>query len=1344
MKKITLCVIAFFAFLWAGYEYRTGSPVGVRRAPLFRKIPKTDKPQKFLEFHRGIRTRSDEAAPHYAQNYKWVELRKAKQLASARRRAGSGRLKSNGVLAWEERGPGNVPGRTRALLNVPGDPAKNTWLAGSATGGIWRTSDGGSTWSERSKDFPALPISSFASTANGSVIYASTGEFVSSVFSSIGNGIFLSLDKGQTWEQLPSTNNNPEFSVVTRLITHPTDANVLVATTVPHNLSRDSTSSIMRSADGGATWTRVKEITGILEQVIASPADFNTQYVSQHGAGIWKSTDAGLTWNFSSVGIDVYGRLEIAVSPVSPGKIYVAAEGNRAGTLADLYYSDDAGATWGLVDVKFDGKSFDFFEGQGFYDNTIACDPFNADKVYFGGVSLFRATVGSIASMMDNWKITENGTGGILFLQSFRNIQWDHERLTVDASEPEITVELRFGTGKTQKAHRFFVPVGAKEGVAAGSYTYQDYVNVPFEAWDVTIPQNPRQLMVSFRDQNRNGFDLVPQELDNSAPSNQHSREYLYIHNLAYHPTTPSSQVAVSGGHERDLAYNIFPALAPGATWPASFPDAQIVISFAPVPRYNATTVTCADGRAIFDGKNDADQVNLSQGVHPDHHYMVPVPIDATAKTFKILLGNDGGVFVSKVSANPGITEGDWLFKGIGYNTSQFYGADKRPGRDQYLGGMQDNGTRYSPAGEEADAQSAYQYAIGGDGFEVLWNNTDDNKMLGSVYYGQISRTTDGGSSWQTATSGMEPNSQEFPFVTKLANSKDFPDRVFTVSSKGVHVSSDFGASWQLTPIPDKFVIGTGFYLDVEVSRANSNIVWAGSGMNATGSLQRTLFVSRDGGAKFSPVANYTTVTLGNITKLASHPVEENTAFALFSFAGSPKILRTTNLGQSWEDISGFESGTPGTRGFPDVAVYCLYVRPDNPDILWAGTEIGIVESTDNGESWALVEDFPNVAVWDMKGQDNQVVIATHGRGIWTAALEADQVTSHPPAVIASGTSPAGKLMLRIQVTESCDSLQVAVGTTRVTTLYNLSPGARDLALENIAPGPLNIRMTSFKEKVPYQSGVHKMTHIDVLPPKNSYSTYFNTLNDLHIQGLTLQNFSGAMQQRKSLQTTHNYSSDQTYELLIRTPVRVSSTMPVLFYRDIGIIEPENDSIIVEATRNGLDWIALRQAYDANFEGDKTDAWRNAYLNKRPGNASMFIKHEVNFADKFPAGDLIMFRFRLVSGPAITSWGWALDYVSIQEIPLGGELVASNSPLSIFPNPATANVNLDYTLKKPSEISILLVDVYGRFSATLLKANRNAGYNTEFLDLTRLHPGTYLIILESDEGRMVGKLTLLR
>jgi hypothetical protein len=1308
---------------------------------------RTDEPDQFLLFHRGIRTRDGALGPAYPPGYKWNELEIAKTNQFARKRTKGGRsLSNNGVIEWKERGPANVPGRTRAIFNIPNDPSNNTWLAGSATGGIWGTSNGGISWTERSVGFPALPISSFGADANASVIYAGTGEYVSSVFSAIGNGIFKSTDQGVTWSQLPSTNNHPDFSIITRLIVDPNNANTIVASSAPSNLTTDNTSAIMRSTNGGISWTKVKEITGIFEQIIATPGNFAIQYASQHGVGVWKSTDGGTTWNLSNAGMSPSGRVELAVSPVVPTRVFASAEGTLSGNTSDLYYSSNAGVTWSLIDVKFNNSTVDFLEGQGFYDNTIMCDPFYEDVVYFGGVSIFKATLGIGSTSINNFKIEEQATQSFLFLQSFSNILYDNQRLTAGDFNNNITVEVRFGPGRSQKAHQFFVPAGKTNGVQATDFTYQNYVTIPLEVWDVT---NNRQLMVSFRDQNRNGkFDLLPQNLTSTTDiptALQNSREYFFINNVDYSTAAPNTNIAQSGGHEYHLMYNFFPALATGGTWDeTNLPASKLIIKNTPIQKINAGTITVADGRGSFDKKNKSNQVILSQGVHPDHHCLTPVVISASLKTYKILLGNDGGVFSSKISINPGTIEGDWQFKGAGYNTSQFYGADKKPGADEYVGGMQDNGTRFSPTGQIASATTDYTYGLGGDGFEVIWNSKDPNKIMGSIYHGQISRSLNGGANWVDASTGLNPNDTEFAFVTKLANAKDFPDRVFTVGKQGVYVSQDFGGSWQLTPIPQKFIVSTPFYLDVEVSRANANIVWAGSGMNNSGTL-RNLYVSSDGGKNFSATNNFTTVPMGNITKLASHPTQPNTAYALFSFAQAPKILRTADKGQSWQDISGFGTGTFSTTGFPDVAVYCLYVRPDNPNIIWVGTEIGIVESLDNGATWTIIGDFPNVSVWDMKGQDDQVVIATHGRGIWTAKIDQPQTNITTPKIIASGTSPQKQLVLRIQSDTPYDSLFVFVGNTLTQKIKPLSPGLHDLALNAITPGAKEIKLISYKGDAPYQSSLYQMNHLDILAPKNSYATYFSNTLDLSMSGLTQQGFpNSSAQQRKGLQSNHNYSPNKTYELLIRTPVTVSSILPMLYYRDIAITEPGKDSVTVEATKNGLDWELLTAPYDASFQGDETGAWALAYTQNRPGTTSMFIRHDIDISDQFTVGDALLFRFRMSSDALNTSWGWALDYITIQEPPLTVEASSNPSSITLYPNPTKDKFSVNYYLYNTSPVTFNVIDVYGRIVKTGDLGIKGAGMNSTSFDLENLATGTYVLILRTNEDKKSTKVILSR
>ena len=1302
---------------------------------------KQDQPNRYFEFHRGIRTREGAESPEYKPGHLTKEIKKG--LADARMRKSSraaGVPPSNGVTAWTERGPANVPGRTRALLNLPGDAAQNSWLAGAATGGVWKTVDGGNTWSEKSgtAQFPVMPISSLA--ISGSTIYAGTGEYVSTRLTAVGDGIFKSTDNGDTWTQISSTGSNEKFSIVTRLITDPDDPKVIVASTVRSFWSTVSDqTSIMRTEDGGVSWTEVFTTTGAIEQIIATPDNFQIQYASLNGFGVIKSVDGGETWNPSNNGMSASGRVELSVSPKNPSKIFASCEGTISGTGSDLFFSSDAGATWSLVNVKIGTTAVDFLIGQGFYDNTIMCDPFNENIVYYGGVSLFRSTVTTGSTALDNYKLVEDNTD-FMFLQAFSNIEWDNGRLTIGTgTNVKRTVEVRFGQG-SQMAHYFWVPDGQSSGVQDGDYAYKGYVSVPFQVWDIT---NNQQLMVSFRDQNRNGeFDLIEQFLDASpSPSPLlNSREYVFIHNEAY-SATESFNIAKAGGQRYNLAYNFFPCLAENATWDKNnLPVSTLTIMYSSIPTFNATTITVCDSRDNFDKKNGSDQVDLKKGVHPDHHYMIPIIVNEASKTYKILLGNDGGPFVSNVSTTPGIANGNWTWKGQSYITSQFYGADKKPGADQYIGGMQDNGTRISAANESASTTTDYTYAIGGDGFEVIWHNLEETKILGSLYYNRFYRSVNGGGTFGATSFASDENLH--PFFSRLANSRNFPDRVFAIGTDGVWRSQNFGSSWTKTEITTQWTNNPSF-LDIEVSAANAEIVWAGAAISANSRLH----VSMDGGLTFTATNNYSE-NMGVISKLGSHPTESNTAYALFSFANSPKILRTTDLGQTWEDISGFGTNDDSSTGFPDVAVYCIYVRPDNPNIIWVGTEIGIVESLDNGLTWALLDEFPKVAVWDMKGQDDQVIIATHGRGIWTATTEAPQQAIKSPTITQFGTSPKEELMLRVVVEETFDSVVFYNNSTIVGTVTDIMPSEVIIRIKNLPPGVKNIKTISYKGTAPFVSKSISANELDMLNVENSYTTYFRTVSDLIVQGFTAQKTPGDGRTSESMATAHNYPDNSEQTILLRHPVKVSSTLSTLWYRDIAIVEPAdvgavfgtpefNDYVVMEASKNGLDWTPLTDGYNARSDA----AWLAAFNANETGNINMYVLHEVDLLDKFSAGDTLLIRYRLSSNESVNGWGAAINMIAIQEQPTGMERPEKSIlKLSTFPNPSTGSFTVEYELNKPSEVTVSVLDMQGKRVHEKVLGRKSSGVNKEPITLSG--QGNYLVIVKTNSGKEVSKMII--
>ncbi|MFQ5652230.1 MAG: T9SS type A sorting domain-containing protein [bacterium] len=1000
-----------------------------------------EDPGKFAQYHRDIRTRADEETPSYAANYRIKELLQTRGVSSTKD-LHQLRLSRSKQLSWVERGPGNVSGRTRGLLVDPGDPNYDTWYAGSASGGVWKTEDAGQSWTELTADVPNFATHVIAwSTSNPNTIYAGTGEYW---FQVDGAGIWKTTDAGVSWNLLPST---MDFENVTRIIVDPSDENTLLATTmvrfwVPSG-SAIPTSKIVRSPDGGVSWATVYEAgneyssTGVnwfaqISQIVANPQNFNTQYAAINGVGVVRSHDGGQTWSDASAGLLIesmqINRMELAIAPTDTSRLYISAETFGIGGGSGLFVSDDGGDSWTLVNdaTGRDPSGFGWLLGQGFYDNAIAVHPFDKDKVFVAGVDFWRLDMAEgtdtlPAQVLDVF--AENTESFISFVGSNGSMFGGGGFLGenffgTDATAGDYTsVEVRFGPGKSQKAHRF-----------DPNLNYLDYSDVGFEVWDT---DNDRQLMVSYRDWEPNGvFDLQ----ERATARTGIDREYLFISAIDYDAITPDA--VLEGGtitHKNTFALWMEAPPGLGTVNPDTLTiDAKVgIIWGSPVAkRYTPTIID--DGRGRFGGP--------SPGVHVDHHNITIIPLDEAAGTFRIVNGNDGGVAFSD--------DGGATFSQVtnGYNTTQFYGLDKMTGGDRYVGGTQDNGSWVSPL--DPDASSTWVHAPSGDGFDAVWHPRDPDKLLESSQFNFILRSEDGGQTWNqlgpfNGLTDVSPGSA--PFFTKIAKSKQDPDLIFVMGASGIFRSDNFGNFFTVAEMPDGFN-GTATWARVEISLTNPQIVWTGSSSDA-------IFASSDGGLNFASVstidgpASGIFTPLGRLTGFETHPTQDSTAFALFSFANSPKIFRTTDLGQTWEELSGFGTGTSSTNGFPDVAVYSLLVMPFNTDMLWAGTDIGIFESTDDGASWAFADNgFPAAPAYDLFIVDDQVVVGTHGRGIWSvdlpelAGYSPPQVTLAPRFFSISG-GDKGIVTVNLVLPSSYDSSFVLVdGEKFVSLAANATP----------------------------------------------------------------------------------------------------------------------------------------------------------------------------------------------------------------------------------------------------------------------------------------------------------------
>ncbi|HBH23181.1 MAG TPA: hypothetical protein DDY13_07125 [Cytophagales bacterium] len=1315
----------------------------VRKRRNGQKENKFDRPDKFREYYNLIRTRYGEKAPSYESNYKMKAMKKAK----ANNNVNALRTQS---LSFTEHGPANTAGRARGVVVVPTDPTGNTWVSGAVGGGIWKTTTGGTSWELKTADFPTLAVSWIdICLSQPNVLYAATGEVIGGSVGIIGNGVWKSIDEGETWTQLASTTDNIVFSKINRIIVDPDNPDNVLLCTSQGQWEDEFRSGIFKSTDGGNTWNQVFTPIAWVSQLIADPNDFNTIYASLWSRGVLKSTDMGETWTLYNQGFSrLTGRIELAIAQNNTEILYALAEGNENGSGSDIYMSINGGSSWELIEQQYESTYVDYLGGQGSYDNTIVVNPYNDSIVYYGGVSLWRSIIGDETQEVQrvtinlSSKLSDSKWDFVNFGAPFSGGILEGDTTTFGADNM-VKVEVRTGDGVGQFAHRFTVNKRGS-GVPDPDYEYQDYVEVPFEVWDVT---NNQQLMVSFRDQQEDGtFNLINQNTDAGDEEN-HSREYIFINYIPY-SEDPDTNIAKDGGHIEEQMYFFWPVLSEGENWDGdNLPSDTILID----PINESANIRFADLEIVsdayneFTGKNNAFEEE-GFGFHPDHHNLIAIKTNETAEEFRILNANDGGVWISGSDTDPGILDGEWIYSGVGLNTAQFYGADKSPDVDRFIGGMQDNGTWVSPVNESADENTNYVFSIPGDGFNAVWNYNDANKLIGSFQFNGFRRSLDGGETWENATSGL---SGDGPFISKIVTNDSRPNTIYTVSSNGVFRSDNFGGTWTGTPIEENF--GFSGFMEVDVSLSNVDIVWAGVGMTEDNNLH----VSVDGAQTFTITNNYTEATLGNLSGFSTHPYEDSTAYALFSFSKGPKILRTKDLGQTWEDISGFNSNTESDNGFPDVAVFSLLVRPDDPTILWAGTEIGIFESLDNGLSWNyLPNDMGAVAVFDMTVVDDKIVLATHGRGIWTAQLPEAVEVSYIPEIENVAPTLNNDLTIYSIFNSSYDSTQIIVDEVYVGSINETVVGRGSITVNSYSfteGQNIDVQLISFKDGKKLPSDIYNVTLLNYLDPVEIYVNDFETNSeDFFGNGFSIRNEVNFTD--RAIHSLHDYEIDESlsgsglnYTYYLRYPIIVKSDLPIIFFDEIAIIEPGlddsdfvnpdfKDYVIVEASKDGLNWEPLSDGYDAR----KEDAWLSLYNSNLNGRENNFVSRELNILPTFSVGDTIVIRFRLYSDTETTAWGWAIDDLSIQTEPRVTDLSPNNGfQLKVYPNPTKDLITIQNSGSEILEADIQIYTINGNLvDSKEIVGNTN---NSTTINVSNLSTGLYFINISSKQVSKVVK-----
>ena len=389
-----------------------------RLTRLRRDGPKSmDRPREAEEFFLMQRVTPGERYPIERLQATLAELRERETLVRAQRGDPPG-----GVKGWLGLGPGNIGGRTRAIVIDPTNP--DIMYAAGVTGGIWKSTDAGASWAVADDSMLNMAVSSLAmDPTNPNVLYAGTGEgfFGSGVRQ--GLGIFKSSDAGATWSLLNGTVNGAptgSFYYVNKIVISPNDHDRIYAAT---------RFGVWRSLDAGQSWSVVLRnpvylagapasdgctvgCTDLVVRQDTNPDVLFAAFGSFQQDALLRSDDGGDTWLKYTTGAN-QGRMTIALAPSNNDIMYILmadnGSGGAVGQLVSVFRSDDGGATFNST-VDF-GHPFGPWllnnlvlttgclpdrttYAQGWYDNIIAVDPVDPDIVWVGGVDLFRSDDG--------------------------------------------------------------------------------------------------------------------------------------------------------------------------------------------------------------------------------------------------------------------------------------------------------------------------------------------------------------------------------------------------------------------------------------------------------------------------------------------------------------------------------------------------------------------------------------------------------------------------------------------------------------------------------------------------------------------------------------------------------------------------------------------------------------------------------------------------------------------------------------------------------------------------------------------------------------------------------------
>ena len=702
-----------------------------------------------------------------------------------------------------------------------------------------------------------------------------------------------------------------------QLVFHPTNPDIMYAAAVA--------GGVWKTTDAGASWNPLTDllIPNIAVNSLAmDPKNPQVLYAGTgegffnfdgvRGAGIFKTTDGGATWTqlASTATADFHYVNDIVVSPRNSSRMWAA-------TRTGVWRSTNAGATWTRV---INGVA-----ANGCFDLVTQTD--RAVGYIFAACGSFSADVASTGI----FRAVENGS----------SLPWQH--VLTRTQEPGLG---RISLALAPSNQNIVYALAAS--VTAGNY--QDGMLGVFRSDNSGAPGS---FVARVRNTDPNKLNTLL--LSNTVygfladcgfgGSNQFFNQGWYDNVIAVDPTNPDRVWA--GG------IDLFRSDDGGRNW----------------------------GQAShwwFTPGVDREYAHADQHViafHPQY--------DGVANT-KLYVANDGGFFrtdnpnaavgttLASVCGNPPANPVAWTELNNNYEVTQFYHGSAYPDGDTYFGGTQDNGTL---RGRQTTGLS-WTRLLGGDGGYTAVDPTNTNVLFGEFTGLSIQKSTNGGASFFDAVTGISGD-QGFAFIAPFTMNAANAQQLWT-GGWFIWRTTDQAGVWARA---SAITAGNGSVSSVAVSPVNPNMVVVGM---SDGYIHYTNTALTNNGTTNWPFTRPRTVF---VTSVAFDPVDANTVYATFSTFSGVAVYKSVNGGASWAPIVG-----TGATALPALPVHTIVVDPTNTQRLYVGTDAGVFTSIDGGLNWYKeVTGFANVVTESLginPTGTKRLFAFTHGRSAWRVDLQ--------------------------------------------------------------------------------------------------------------------------------------------------------------------------------------------------------------------------------------------------------------------------------------------------------------------------------------------------------------------